>query len=145
MIMISDAVRAFLQDNPVGVLGTRRADGTVRQSVVYYAVQGDRLLISTESKRAKARDVRRDRWASLCVAGTSAPYPSATLEGLARVVPTGISADTGAVWSRIPGMAGTEPPAEADLTAADRVIIEIIVDRVYGVSYIKADMGGGPP
>jgi hypothetical protein len=35
-------------------------------------------------------------------------------------------------------MAGTEPPAEADLTAAGRVIIEITVDRVYGVSYIKA-------
>ena len=40
--------------------------------------------------------------ASLCVVGTSRPYPSATLEGPAHVRTTAIGADTGDVMARIP-------------------------------------------
>jgi PPOX class probable F420-dependent enzyme len=138
-MMISDAVRDFLQENPVGVLGTLPADGRLRQSVVYYAIDGDRLLVSTEAKRAKARDVARNNRASLCVVGTSRPYPSATLEGPARVRTTAIGADTGAVMARITGMETAEPPTDEQLTAAGRVIIEITVERVYGISYIKTE------
>jgi hypothetical protein len=45
----------------------------IRQSVVYFALDGDRLLISTEPGRAKAKDVQHTGHASLCVIGAAAP------------------------------------------------------------------------
>lgn len=137
--MIDDAVRIFLQENRVGVLGTLRPDGSMRQSVVYYAIDGDRLLISTESTRAKTRDITRDHRASLCVLGTSPPFPSATLEGSARIRTTAISPDTATVMARIPGLETAEPPSEDALAATDRVIVEITIDRIYSVSHINTD------
>ena len=121
------------------MLGTLTADGSLRQSVVYFAIDGDRFLISTEANRAKTHDVARNNRASLCVVGTSRPYPSATLEGAARVRTTAIGADTGAVMARMLGEETSEPPTDEMLAAAGRVIIEIIVERVYGVSYIKTE------
>ncbi|GAA2212502.1 hypothetical protein GCM10009850_079640 [Nonomuraea monospora] len=101
--MIDRLVRDFLAHHTAGVLATTRPDGGTRQSVVYFALDGDRLLISTEPGRAKAADVRRTGRASLCVLGGAPPYPSVTLEGSARIRTTGIGPDTAAVWSRIGG------------------------------------------
>ena len=78
---LTDQLRAFLDAHRVGVLGTVAEDGKPRQSVVYYARDGNRLLISTLSKRLKARDVGRTAWASLSVRGEEQPYPSATFFG----------------------------------------------------------------
>ena len=66
---LTDELQEFLDAHRVGVLATIASDGKPRQSVVYYAREGDRLLISTLSKRLKARDVGRTAWASLSVAG----------------------------------------------------------------------------
>ena len=34
-------IAAFLSSVPIGALGTQRPDGTVRQSAVYFAAEGD--------------------------------------------------------------------------------------------------------
>jgi PPOX class probable F420-dependent enzyme len=105
---VTGELRDFLDANRVGVLATVAGDGRPRQSVVYYARDGDRLLISTESKRWKARDVRRTGWASLCVLGHEQPYPSAAFSGRAEMLTTDIGPATASVMQRIAGM--TEPP-----------------------------------
>ena len=71
--------REFVDSNPVGVLAMLAPDGRPRQSLVYFAREGDRLLIWTLGDRFKARDTRRTGWASLCVMGHEPPYPSATV------------------------------------------------------------------
>ena len=76
-----EEVGRFLDLQPVGVVSTLRADGTARQSVTYFVRDGGRVFISTESTRAKARDVERSGWASLCVVGHARPFPSVTVEG----------------------------------------------------------------
>lgn len=129
-------VRAFLESQLVGVLATTRADGTPRQSVVYHVVDGDRLLISTTSARAKARDVVRTGRASYCVLGHERPFPSVTVEGPARILDTDVGGPTSRLFERIFGKP-TEPPLTAEQCAAmDRVILELTVKRVYGVSYL---------
>ena len=62
---LTPALREFLDSQPVGVLATLAADGRLRQSLVYFTRDGDRLLISTQADRLKARDVRRTGRASL--------------------------------------------------------------------------------
>jgi PPOX class probable F420-dependent enzyme len=134
-MIIDQNARAFLERQTAGVLATTRPDGSPRQSVVYFALDGDRLLISTEPGRAKARDVQRTGRASLCAVGGAPPYPCVTLEGSARIRSTGIGADTAAVWSRIGGQA-VEPVSDSDLAAMQRVVLEITIERVYGASYL---------
>ena len=72
----------FLDASPVGVLGTAAGDSRPRQSLVHFARDEDRLLVSTLADRLKARD----GWASLCVIGHEAPYPLATFSGPAEIL-----------------------------------------------------------
>ena len=88
-------------------------DGRPRQSVVYYVRDGERLLISTESKRLKARDVRRTGWASLCVLGHEQPHPSAVFSGPAEILTEDIGPATAPIMQRIAGDAGATRAADA--------------------------------
>lgn len=135
---LTDNVRAFLDAQPVGVLATQRPDGSVRQSVVYHVRDGDRLLISTESKRAKARDVERTGRASYCVLGHENPFPSVTVEGPARILTEGIGGPTAQLFGLIFGQAPGEVMSDEALAAVDRVILELTIGRVYGVSHFEA-------
>ncbi len=83
---LTEELRNFLDAHRVGVLATIGDDGMPRQSVVYYARDGDRLLVSPMSERLKAKDVRRSGWASLSVRGEEQPYPSATFSGPVEIV-----------------------------------------------------------
>ncbi len=134
--MPSDAVRAFLAEQPVGVLATTRPDGSVRQSVVYHVLDGDRILISTESTRAKARDVERTGRASYCVTGHAKPFPCVTVEGPARLLSEGIGGPTGLLVAKITGDPPGDPLTDEALAAVGRVILELTIERAYGASYL---------
>jgi PPOX class probable F420-dependent enzyme len=136
---LTDDLRDFLETHRVGVLATIADDGKPRQSVVYYAWNGERLLISTEGKRRKARDVRRTGWASLCVLGHDKPHPSAVFSGRAEILTKNIGPATAAIMQRIAGAEEPpEPQSDEALAAVDRVILAITVERVSAANYIPA-------
>jgi PPOX class probable F420-dependent enzyme len=121
----------------VGVLATQSPSGRPRQSVVYYAREGDRLLITTIAERQKCRDVERTGWASLCVVGRDPPFPSAAFSGSAEILREGIAGATAAVMQRIMGL--DEPPeAQTDeaLAAVGRVILAIAIERVSAATHL---------
>jgi PPOX class probable F420-dependent enzyme len=134
---IPPAVRTFVEQQPVGVLATYRADGSVRQGVVYHLLEGDRILVSTEGKRYKAGDVRRAGRASYCVLGHERPFPCVTLEGSARIVTDGAGAETSRLFDVIFGPRDAPPFTDEEAAAMDRVILEITVERVYGARYVE--------
>ena len=131
-------VRSFLESVPVGVVATQRPDGRVRLTTVYFVLDGRTIWMSTEAHRAKALDVGRTGWASLCIVGPAAPYPSVTVEGRASIQATDIAPITSRIVGRI---SGSEVPelAENDLAAAGRVLLAIHIDRVYGVSHLAPE------
>lgn len=134
---LNDELRAFLDREPVGVLATQAPDGRPRQSLVYFARDGDRLLVSTLADRLKARDVRRTGWASLCVMAHQPPYPSATFSGQTGILTQDIGAATARIAQRI--TRADEPPkalTDEALAEAGRVVLAIDVEHVTGVSYI---------
>jgi PPOX class probable F420-dependent enzyme len=134
---ITPSVRAFVEQQSVGVLATSGPDGRVRQSVVYFALQGDELLISTLADRQKARDVERTGWASLCLHGEAPPFPSATLAGPASIRRKEIGPGTAAVMGRIMGaQEPPEPQSDEALAGVGRVLLVIDVDRVGPTLYI---------
>ena len=139
---LSEELRELLDSNPVGVLATLAPDGKPRQSLVYFARDGDSLLISTLTDRLKARDARRSGWASLCVMGHEPPYPSATLSGTAEILTNDIGPSTAKVMQRIAQSAEPpEPMTDEALAEAGRVVLAIHVDRVSAASYIPAASG----
>ena len=135
-------LREFLDSHPVGVLATLAADGKPRQSLVYFARDADRLLISTLTDRLKTRDTRRSGWASLCVMGHEPPYPSVTLSGTAEILTEDIGPYTAKIMQRITQAAEPpEPMSDEALAEAGRVVLAIHVDRVTAASYIPAAGG----
>ena len=137
MSALTPEVAAFLDAQVVGVLGTTATNGRPRQSVVYFARDGDRLLVSTEATRLKALDVERTGWASLCVMGTERPFPSATLAGPAQVLTTDIGPATAAIMQRLMGAdEPPEPQTDAALATVGRVVLAVDVERVGPVSYL---------
>ena len=139
---LSEELREFLDSNAVGVLATLASDGKPRQSLVYFARDEDRLLISTLTDRLKARDTRRSGWASLCVMGHEPPYPSATFSGAAELLTEDIGALTAKIMQRITRTAEPpEPMSDEALAQAGRVVLAIHVDRVSGASYIPEASG----
>jgi PPOX class probable F420-dependent enzyme len=137
MSILEAAVREHLDSHLVGVLATEAADGRPRQSVVYYARDGEQLLISTLSERLKARDVRRSGWASLCVVGREGPYPAAVFSGPAEILTRDIGAATAAIVQRITN-AAQPPEVQGDeaLASVGRVILRIAIERVSAVNHI---------
>ena len=135
----NDAVRAFLAEQPVGVLATRRKDGGIRQSVVYHVVDGDRILISTMHDRAKARDVARDGRASYAVLGHAKPFPQVVVEGPARILTDGIGEPTMRIFEKVSGSRPASPLTDEMLAGMKRVILEVTIEAIRDVSYV----GGG--
>jgi PPOX class probable F420-dependent enzyme len=135
---MTEPLREFLDSHPVGVLATASAEGGPRQSLVYFARDGDRLLISTLADRLKARDVGRTGWASICVMGHEPPYPSATFSGPAEIRTQNIGPPSARVMQRI--MRAAEPPeamSDETLAEAGRVILAITIERVSSANYIN--------
>lgn len=130
-------VAALLDTQRVGTVATVSAAGQPRQSVVYFAREGARILISTERDRLKARDVERTGWASLCVHGYEPPFPSATVAGPAAILSQDIGEGTARVMQRITG--GDEPPerqTDEALAAVGRVLLIIDIDRTGPTNYL---------
>ena len=135
---LTDTLRGFPRRAP----GRRPRHGRLptdnpRQSVVYYVRDGNRLLISTESKRLKAQDVMRTGRASICIRGDEQPYPSATFSGPAEILTEEIGASTARIMQRIAGMdEPPEPQTDVALASIDRVILAITIEKVTAASYI---------
>jgi PPOX class probable F420-dependent enzyme len=82
-----DAAIQFIRTNHRGVLATRRRDGGLQLSPVLAAVDAEgRVVISTREPSMKARNLRRDPRAALCVMSERFFGEWHTVEGTAQVV-----------------------------------------------------------
>jgi hypothetical protein len=137
MSELTPELEQLLDGNRIGVIATRAADGQPRQSVVYYARHGDRLLVSTLADRLKTKDVLREGRASICVHGHEQPYPSAVFSGPAEIRTTGIGPDTALVMQRVSGAdQPPEPQTDEALAGVGRVLLDIRIERISAVSHV---------
>jgi PPOX class probable F420-dependent enzyme len=66
-VQLREDVRAFLKEVRFGVLGTVNADGSPQQTVMWYELRGDTIVMNTRRGRKKDRNLASDPRASLCV------------------------------------------------------------------------------
>ncbi|MBF6589385.1 MAG: PPOX class F420-dependent oxidoreductase, partial [Ktedonobacterales bacterium] len=64
---IPEHVRRFLDEPRFAVLATLSPDGTPQQTVIWYELDGDEIVMNTAEGRIKSGNLRRDPRISLCV------------------------------------------------------------------------------
>src|SRR4051794_13928554 len=67
MFELTDKMRKFLEERRFAVVATINEDGSPQQTVVWYELQGDRILMNTRAGRAKEKNLARDPRISFCV------------------------------------------------------------------------------
>jgi PPOX class probable F420-dependent enzyme len=73
-------MRAFLEEPRFPVLATSFPDGRIQQSVIWYMLRGDRIIMNTARGRSKDRNLRANPKLSLC---WEDGYTYLTIEGTA--------------------------------------------------------------
>ena len=64
---LTQVARNFLNEKHFAALATINKDGTPQQTVVWYELQRDRIMMNTAVGRLKERNLKRDPRVSLCV------------------------------------------------------------------------------
>ena len=80
---LSATARRFLDDQRFAVLAITGGDGVPRQTVMWYELRGDTIIMNTAAGRLKETLLRRDARASICVA---VGYTFVTIVGTIRMI-----------------------------------------------------------
>ena len=126
---LRDDVRAFLDEPRFGVLGTVNADGSPQQTVMWYALRGDTVMMNTKRGRKKDRNLLRDARASLCIEDG---FRYVTLDGTIRMVEDQdvAQADIAALARRYHGADEAERMARDVFGPQERITLLLRFDRV---------------
>jgi PPOX class probable F420-dependent enzyme len=82
MALLSERLRDFLSENRFAVVATINEDGTPHQTVNWYELQGDRIMMNTRVGRVKEKNLRRDPRISICIEDE---YHYLTIKGRAEL------------------------------------------------------------
>jgi PPOX class probable F420-dependent enzyme len=64
---LSNTVRNFLNERRFAVLATSNPDGSIHQSVMWYLLEGDNIVMNTAKGRIKFRNMQDSHLISVCV------------------------------------------------------------------------------
>ena len=64
---LSDKARAFLEEPRFASLATINPDGSVQQTVMWYLIRDDHIVMNTARGRKKDRNLLRDPRVSICI------------------------------------------------------------------------------
>lgn len=112
-----------------GVLSTLKPDGAPRTSAVWFALEGDAIIISTPASRPKARNARNDARVSFIVDTRERPYRGVAIEGIAEVIEDPVRQSMRAIAERYLGPALPEE-MEQRIAGAERVMLRITPSRI---------------
>ena len=130
MARLSDAQRAFIEDNPfVGTVTTLRADGSPHSTVVWVDTDGDAVRFNTARHRVKAKHIVRDPRVSVTVIDPQDQFRWVGVTGTAELIDAGADAHIDSLAKKYLG-ADSYPFRNAE---EQRVTIRITVEKVDGI------------
>jgi PPOX class probable F420-dependent enzyme len=83
MAQLDEETRTFLAEKRFAVLATLNANGTIQQTVMWYDLDGDEILMNTAAGRVKDGNLRRNPNISVCIEDG---YRFVTLSGSVRLI-----------------------------------------------------------
>ena len=129
---LSPEVRRFLSQPHFATVATINPDGLPHQSVMWYELQGDSILLNTRRGRVKDRNLRRDPRVSVCVENG---YQAVTIVGRAQLIDDQqvAQADILRLAERYDGRESALRRAES-FGREERVTVRVPIERVtaYG-------------
>ena len=85
-VMDRDEWRAFLSAGTrTAKLATARADGRTHVAPVWFVLDGEDLVFTTQQRTVKGRNIRREPRIMICVDDERPPFAFVTIEGTALV------------------------------------------------------------
>ncbi len=122
-------VRAFLEDVRFGVLATTNGNGTPQQTVMWYRLEGDKVVMNTRRGRVKDRNLVRDGRAALCVAD-GRQY--VTIYGTIHIDddPDRGQREIHTLAARYDGPASADQQSKDVFAGQHRVTLDLPIDRV---------------
>jgi PPOX class probable F420-dependent enzyme len=126
---LSDAVRRFLAEQRFAVLATIGADSVPRQTVMWYELRGDTIVMNTAAGRLKDTLLRRDPRASVCVEDG---YRYVTIAGTIQIVddPATAQEDIRRLAVRYHGEEDGNRQARESFSTQQRVSLYLPIERV---------------
>jgi PPOX class probable F420-dependent enzyme len=125
--------RHFLEELRFAVIATINEDGSPHQTVVWYLLRGDDIVMNTARGRVKERNLRRDPRLASTVEDS---YRFLTLRGTARLVDDVATAqeDIRQLAARYHGEEAADRQMREQFSTLERVSIYLAADRVpmYG-------------
>ena len=127
---LTPEIRVFLEEAKwPGILSTLSPAGAPITSAVWFAVDGEEIVISTPATRPKARNAGLDSRVSFIVDTKERPYRGVAIEGVARVDEDNGKREMRTIAERYLGP--ILPAAmEERIAAMDRVVLRIRPTRV---------------
>jgi PPOX class probable F420-dependent enzyme len=126
---LSEAARQFLMEKRFAVLATIGADGMPHQTVMWYELRGDTIMMNTAVGRVKDKHLRRDSRASVCVADG---YTFVTITGAIQMDedPTVAQEDIKQLAIRYHGQEEGERQSRDQFAKQRRVTLNLPISRV---------------
>jgi PPOX class probable F420-dependent enzyme len=128
-MVLTDKVREFLTQRRFAVLATINEDGTPQQTVMWYELQGDRIMMNTAAGRIKEKNLKADPRISFCVEDE---YDYVTLTGRVELDydRERSQADIKALATRYDGAEKAERMMRNTFSKQDRVTIYMTIESV---------------
>lgn len=134
--MTPEERKKFLNENRYCVIAYGRKSGPPAMSPVYYVVDGDDLLISTQAGRMKGKVLAKEREVSVCVLAEDHPSaPYLTIYGRAKTEREGavdLMMRIGAVMTGNEIPEAARPAIEQRAQAEGRVVLRVKPERYVG-------------
>jgi PPOX class probable F420-dependent enzyme len=126
---LSAAARRFLDEQCFAVLAITGGDGVPRQTVMWYELRGDTVIMNTAAGRLKDKLLRRDSRASICVA---VGYTFVTIVGTIHVIddPTTAQEDIRRLAVRNHGEEEGNRQSREEFSKQQRVSLYMSIERV---------------
>jgi PPOX class probable F420-dependent enzyme len=125
---IPDGLRDLLENPNYAALGTVRPDGTAQVNPMWFEFDGERVLFTHTTKRAKFRNLQENPSMSVMVFDPQNPYRYIELRGRLVDVTPDPEAEFYARLGRRYGSSGQENSPDK----ADRVVLAMSIDWVGG-------------
>ncbi len=126
---LTEELRRFLQEGPrFAVIATVNEDASPQQTVVWYELRGDEIMMNTARGRVKDRNLRRDPRVSIAVEDG---YRFIAIRGTARLVEDRetTQADIRSLAVRYDGEEAAAQRVEQQFAKEERVSIYVPIER----------------
>ena len=131
-MILTDEVRRFLEEPRYAVVATINKDGTPQQTVIWYALEGDQIIMNTAKGRLKELNLRRDGRMSFCVEDS---YRYITIRGKATLHEADAQRDIEALAARYVGAEKAREMIRTQFSKEDRVTVRLSIDKIAGSGF----------